>query len=121
MQDLIQQHLHRARQCMKSNADKHRSFREFAVGDSVFLKLQPYVQSSVAPRAHHKLSFKFYGPYPIIEKINAVAYKLQLRAQASVHPVFHVSQLCRALLPGTTVTPDLPICTDMLAIPMEIL
>ena len=65
---------------MKSNADKHRSLREFAVGDIVYLKLQPYMQSSVAPRANHKLSFKFYGSYPIIEKINAVAYKLQLPA-----------------------------------------
>lgn len=106
---------------MKSNADKHRSFREFAVGDIVYLKLQPYMQSSVAPRENHKLSFKFYGPYPIIEKINIVTYKLQLPAHASAHPIFHVSQLRRALLPGTVITPDLPICTDMLAIPVEIL
>lgn len=42
-QDLIQQHLHRARQCMKTQADKKRSFRSFQVGDRIFLKLQPYI------------------------------------------------------------------------------
>ena len=78
---------------MKNHADKKRSFREFQVGGKVFLKLQPYVQTSVALRANHKLSFKDYGPYPVIERINEVAYKLQLPPQAAVHPVFHVSQL----------------------------
>lgn len=119
--DLLQQHLNRARQYMKTQADKKRSFRQFEVGDKVFLKLQPYVQTSVAPRANHKLSFKFYGPYPIIERVNEVAYKLQLPPQATVHPVFHVSQLRRALLPGTSVHSELPVYTDELATPMEIL
>uniref|UniRef100_A0A453RBY7 Integrase catalytic domain-containing protein n=1 Tax=Aegilops tauschii subsp. strangulata TaxID=200361 RepID=A0A453RBY7_AEGTS len=59
-QNLIQQHLHRARQCMKAQADKKRSFWQFQVGDQVFLKLQPYIQTSVAPSANHKLSFKFF-------------------------------------------------------------
>lgn len=82
---------------MKIHADQKRSFREFKVGDQVYLKLQPYIQTSIAPRANHKLSFKFYGPFPITKKINAVAYKLQLSSHATVHPVFHVSQLRLAL------------------------
>ncbi|KAM3196173.1 hypothetical protein ACQJBY_072047 [Aegilops geniculata] len=121
MQDLVQQHLHRAKNYMKTHADQKRSFREFEVGDQFYLKLQPYIQTSVAPRANHKLSFKFYGPFPIIQKINAVAYKLQLPPQATVHPVFHVSQLRRALSPGTTVQPELPYNTNALAVPGEIL
>jgi hypothetical protein len=63
MHQLVHQHLLRAQDRMKRQADKHRVERQFAVGDMVYLKLQPYVQSSIAARAHHKLSFKFFGPY----------------------------------------------------------
>jgi hypothetical protein len=46
----VQQHLLRMQQCMKSRADKKRYERVFVVGDSVFLKLQPYIQMSLARR-----------------------------------------------------------------------
>lgn len=58
--DSVTQHLHRAPQRMKVQADKHRAESCFDIGDMVFLKIQPYVQSSVAHRANHKLSFKFF-------------------------------------------------------------
>jgi hypothetical protein len=40
MELLIQQHLCRAQQRMKQQADKKRSERSFVVGDKVYLKLQ---------------------------------------------------------------------------------
>jgi hypothetical protein len=52
MKGLIKQHLSRAQDRMKQQADKGRSERQFQVGDMVYLKLQPYVQSSLAPRAN---------------------------------------------------------------------
>ena len=108
MQGLIREHLLRAQHRMKAQEDKHRSDRQFAAGDWVYLKLQPYVQSSVAPRANHKLAYKYYGPFPIIAKINEVAYKLQLPLQATIHPVFHVSLLRRVMHSGMTVESQLP-------------
>ena len=55
MTTLMQHHLVRAQQRMKQQADKNRSERSFAVGDMVFLKLQPYVQQTVVARGNQKL------------------------------------------------------------------
>ena len=93
MQQLLHQQLLRVQQRQKHQADKHRTEQEFQVGQSVFVKLQPYVQFSLAHRVNQKLSYRYFGPFKIIQKIGVVAYKLQLPAESSVHPVFHVSQL----------------------------
>jgi transposase InsO family protein len=97
IQQQLRQHLLRAQQRMKSQADKNWTEREFQVGDKVYLKLQPYIQKSIATRANPKLAFKYYGPFLILRRIGAVAYELQLPEKASVHPVFHVSQLKYAI------------------------
>ena len=98
---------------MKAQADKNRTEREFEEGESVFLKLQPYVQSSIASRNHQKLSFRFYGPFKILQRVGKVAYKLDLPVDAKIHPVIHVSQLKKHLPPTSLVSPDLStVCTD---------
>jgi hypothetical protein len=84
MTKLVRLHLTRAQERMKRQADKKRSERVFEVGDSIYLKLQPNIQSSVATRSNHKLSFKFFGPYDILERIGAVAYRLNLPANSCV-------------------------------------
>lgn len=119
--ELIRQHLARAKARMKKQADKKRSERQFQVGDMVFVKIQPYVQSTLAPRANQKLSFKYYGPFAIVERTSSVAYKLQLPPTTSIHPVFHVSQIRAAVLPGTQVLPSLPADTELLRVPLEVL
>lgn len=48
MMQHLQQQLKCAQDRMKKQADKHCTDREFAVGDLVFLKLQPFVQTSMA-------------------------------------------------------------------------
>ncbi|KAF3678741.1 hypothetical protein FXO37_04239 [Capsicum annuum] len=78
----------------------------------VYLKLQPYRQSSIALRKSSKLSYKYYGPYKIISKIGLVAYKLQLSAEAKVYPVFHVSFLKKKVGSKVVVQSTLPMTTD---------
>ena len=78
---------------MKLQADRHHSDRQFCVGEKVLLRLQPYVQQSVVSQPYPKLSFKFYGPFEITEKIGAAAYRLAPPDHSLIHPVFHVSQL----------------------------
>lgn len=121
MTELIKQHLHRSKLRMKKQADQGRSERQFAVGDQVYLKLQPYVQSSLAPRANKKLAFKYFGPYKILNKIGQVAYQLELPPTSSVHPVFHVSQLRKAVGPDTVVSPLVPHDIELPRVPSKVL
>jgi hypothetical protein len=121
MLQLIKQHLSRAQDRMKRQAGKHRSKRQFQIGDMVFLKLQPYIQTSVAARGNQKLAFKFFGPFKVLEKIGAVAYKLELPASATIHPVFHVSQLKAAPPSNQQVCPFLPDLSSVHHVPKKIL
>ncbi|KAG8634215.1 hypothetical protein MANES_17G019650v8 [Manihot esculenta] len=94
---------------MKQQADKKLSKRVFTMGDCVFLKLQPYSQTSLALRRSLKLSAKYYGSFQIIAKVGSVAYKLQLPPTSTIHLIFHVFLLKKQ--PETSVIPlqELPV------------
>ena len=72
---------------MKFQANKKHQDDSFAVGDWVMLKLQPYRQASVRGQSNSKLGPRFYGPYPLLQQVGKVAYKLQLPPSTRIHNV----------------------------------
>ncbi|CAL9221332.1 unnamed protein product [Arabidopsis halleri] len=104
---LLRFHLLRAQHRMTQNANLHRTERSFEIGDVVYVKLQPYRQHSVVLRSNQKLSPKYFGPYKILDKCGAVAYRLDLPTSSKIHPVFHVSQLKESVGP-VSVSTELP-------------
>jgi hypothetical protein len=121
MQELVHQHLVRAQLRMQRQADKNRSERSFAIGDWVYMKLQPYVQSSISLRAHHKLSFKYFGPYKVTARVGKVAYRLDLPVSSKIHPVVHVSQLKLAAGYKGPAPATLPLDLPEFSVPVQIL
>ena len=70
----------------------------------VYLRLQPYRQSSPKKSGVEKLKPRFYGPYKVIRKVGEVAYEIELPEGSRVHNVFHVSRLKKAI--GQRVVPS---------------
>ncbi|KAH0725517.1 hypothetical protein KY284_001382 [Solanum tuberosum] len=108
MQQLLKDNLHKARERMKYFPEQQRTEKEFQVGDMVYLKLQPYRQTSLALRKNLKLSSKYYGPYQVINRIGLVSYKLAFPPSSKVHLIFYVSLLKNKVGSRVVVQSTLP-------------
>lgn len=70
------------------------------------------------------LAARFYGPFEIVKKIGHVAYELRLPPSSKLHPVFHVSQLRRAirLIPASpTISEQLNTELELVVEPEQLL
>ncbi|GKB06240.1 hypothetical protein Tco_0834473 [Tanacetum coccineum] len=90
---LIKQRIQAARDRQKSYTDLKRKPMEFQVGDRVMLKVSPW-KGVVRFGKRGKLNLRYVGPFKVLEKVRAIAYKLELPQELSrVHNTFHVSNL----------------------------
>ena len=90
---VIQERIKATRSRQKSCADRRRRPLEFQVRDQVFLQVFPTKGVTKFGKTG-KLSPRYIGPYPVIQRIGKVAYRLELPPELPrVHNVFHVSQL----------------------------
>ena len=63
------------------------------MGDHVFLKVMPK-RGVIRFGKRGKLSSRYIGPFEVLERVGAIAYRLALPLSfSSVHEVFHVSIL----------------------------
>jgi len=83
--------LQQAADRMKKSYDKHVCpNREYSKGDKVYLE----TTNLKTDRPAKKLDDKRFGPFDIIEKVGASAYKLKLPdTWPAIHPTFHNSYL----------------------------
>ncbi|GKB42394.1 putative reverse transcriptase domain-containing protein [Tanacetum coccineum] len=89
----IKQIIQATRDRQKSYADLKRKPMEFQVGDRVMLKVSPW-KGVVCFGKRGKLNPIYVRPFKVLDKVRAVAYKLELPQELSrVYNTFHVSNL----------------------------
>ncbi|GKG02196.1 hypothetical protein Tco_0306901 [Tanacetum coccineum] len=74
---------------------------EFQVGDKVMLKVSPW-KGVIRFGKWGKLNPRYVGPFKVLKKVGAVAYKLEL---SRVHNTFHVSNLKKCYSDDPLVVP----------------
>ncbi|GJY23807.1 putative reverse transcriptase domain-containing protein [Tanacetum coccineum] len=100
------------RQCLQAARDRQRSYAnirrkplEFQVRDRVMLKVSPR-KGVIRFGKRGKLNPHYIGPFKILERIDPMAYKLELPEELrNVHSTFHVSNLKKFLSNESLVIP----------------
>ena len=94
---LLKDNLQVVQNQQKQYASRYREERTFQVNDLVYLRLQPYKQTSLKNNRVEKIKPRYYGPYKVVQKIGEVAYELEHPEGSKIHNVFHVSCLKKYL------------------------
>lgn len=75
-----------------SYTDRNRLFKEFQVGEQVYLRIK-IKKISLWIGSCAKMAPRFYGPFSIIERIGLVAYQIAFPSTVKVQDFLHVSLL----------------------------
>ena len=82
------------------------------MNELVYLRLQPYKQTSLKGKGSKNLKPRLYGPYKVVRKVAEVAYELELPKGSKIHNVFHVSRLKNFIGHNILVLETLPPLDD---------
>eukprot|EP00253_Pinus_taeda_P004509 PITA_04509 len=111
----VRSNLKAAQDRQKSFVDRKRKFKEYQVGDHVYVRIQAK-KSMLQWNGCAKLAPRFCGPFHILAKIESVAYQLALPSHIRVHNVFHVSMLKKYVYDPKHVKPEGEILVEPLNI-----
>ena len=85
----VKNKLEKANAKYKMEADKHRRFKSFDVGDEVMV----FISMAQMQGGHSKHQQKKYGPYQIVKKINNNVYVVDLPNWMGISKTFNVVDL----------------------------
>eukprot|EP00253_Pinus_taeda_P020528 PITA_20528 len=88
----VRSNLKAAQDRQKNFVDWKRRFKEYQVGDHVYVRIQAK-KSTLQWSGCAQLAPQYCGPFQILARIGLVAYQLALPGHIRVHNVFHVSML----------------------------
>ncbi|KAI3732361.1 hypothetical protein L1987_63565 [Smallanthus sonchifolius] len=91
---------------LKAAQDRQKSYADNRkVGDFVLLKVSPW-KGEIRFRKRGKLSPCFIGPFKVIARVGATAYRLELQEGLSrLHNTFHMSHLRKCMADESTFVP----------------
>jgi hypothetical protein len=88
--------------------DKQHRRLEFEVDEWAWLRLNHRAIVSIHDGPLYKLAPKYFRPYQVIERIDAITYRLQLPPKAQLHNVFYVAFLKKFEGAASAVIPPQP-------------
>eukprot|EP00253_Pinus_taeda_P017887 PITA_17887 len=85
----VRANLKAAQDRQKNFGDRKRRFKEYQVGDHVYIKIQAK-KSTLQWSGCAKLAPRYCGPFQVLARVGPVVYQLALPSHIRVHHVFHV-------------------------------